>query len=89
MVTGVLGSEGAGMREDPVPISPCSPLLEGCSTGRLPIQSLPPVAVLLFRTKLTIRILEHKSWFRMVLCLAGFQAPVHPDRAPRPPAGTA
>lgn len=67
VVTGVLGSEGVGMREDPVPFSPCSPLLEGCGIGRLPIQSLPPVAVLLFRTKLTIRILEHKSWFRTVL----------------------
>lgn len=80
MVTGVLGSEGVGMREDPVPFSPCSPLL---------VQSLPPAAILLFRTKLTIRILEHKNWFRTVLCLARFQAPVHPDRALRPPARTA
>lgn len=54
------------MREDPVPFSPCD-----CpSWWAAAIQSLPPAAILLFSTKLTIWILEHKSWLRMALYLA-------------------
>lgn len=49
--------------------------------GHLPLWPLPPFAILLFSTKLTIRILEHKSWFRMappsvdIACLAKSQDP--------------
>lgn len=61
------GQRGAEVRGSPALLSPSQHPFGGPLHRPPAILSLPPVAVLLFSTKLTMRILEHKSWFRLTL----------------------